>query len=368
MSDKQLQKAGDNSQQIQAGTVIIQNGITEQRAREIYSEMSSAAISENTIEAESKAIERINKLEEILIPRLEQEDAIFECFADPSFQVLIKKAQLTSICTDRYDDYTILSELLVHRIKNKTDIKKKASISKAIEIIDQIDDDSLCAITMYHAILSFIPISGSIVEGIHVLSELYEKINPDLLPQDDMWIDNLSILGAITIIPFSGIPKYEEMFSKKLDGYVCVGIKKGSEEYSKAIELLHTYRINTSVLIDNEILDGYVRLAINEKSAIEDLIFQKTTIIGGQHQMEPIHISNEEKKCLYDIFDLYSKDDQLQEKVKENFYALLNSIESMKKTITWWNGLPLNLKTTSIGRVIAHTNAKRIDNSLPNLD
>lgn len=36
----QIQKAGDYSQQIQAGTVIIQNGISEERARAIYLEMS----------------------------------------------------------------------------------------------------------------------------------------------------------------------------------------------------------------------------------------------------------------------------------------------------------------------------------------
>ena len=39
MKNNQEQKAGDNSQQIQAGIVVIKQGIEEKRAREIFMEM-----------------------------------------------------------------------------------------------------------------------------------------------------------------------------------------------------------------------------------------------------------------------------------------------------------------------------------------
>ena len=39
MANKQIQEAGDNSQQLQASNMIVNIGIDEKRAREIYQEM-----------------------------------------------------------------------------------------------------------------------------------------------------------------------------------------------------------------------------------------------------------------------------------------------------------------------------------------
>jgi len=39
MASKQIQEAGDNSQQLQANNMIVNIGIDEKRAREIYQEM-----------------------------------------------------------------------------------------------------------------------------------------------------------------------------------------------------------------------------------------------------------------------------------------------------------------------------------------
>ena len=368
MSDKLLQKAGDNSQQIQTGTVYITNGITEQRVREICSEVAVKVIADNSIESGEVATQRIERFVDLLLPRIQRIEKDFDSFSDPAFQVLLRKAQLTSACTERDCDYSILSELLVHRIKNKGNIKKKASIVKAVEIIDQVDDDSLCAITMYHAIRNFIPLTGKIVDGLKVLSELYEKINPSLLPENEMWMDNLSILGAITIVPFSAVPKYEEFLAKMLDGYVCIGIKKDSDEYVKAIKSLKEHCISETILLDNELLDGYVRLGVNEKRAIENLKYSSITVIDGQIQKVDYGINDEQKKCLYDIIELYSKNEKLQSIVNENFKTLINSFEPLAKTMKWWDNLSSSFRTTSIGKVIAHTNAKRIDSTLPDLD
>lgn len=368
MRDKQLQKAHDNSLQMQAQTVYVSNGISEERVREICSEVAVKAIADNTIEAGDVAMERIERFVDLLLPRIQRIEKDFESFSDPVFQILLRKAQLSAACTEKECDYNILSELLAHRINHKDDIKKKASIIKAVEIIDQIDNDSLCALTMYHAICTFVPTSGNIVEGIKKLSELYEKINPNLLPKDNMWMDNLSILGAINIFPFSNVQKYEEAITKNLDGYVCAGIKKDSEEYLKSIELLNMYNMDTAILVENTLLEGYMRLALYQKSAIEDLVFERSKIVNDQSQMVDQPLSREQKKCLYDIFDLYSKDEQLKAAVNKNFSTLLNSFEPLATTIRWWNSLSSNFRITSIGRVIAHANAKRIDDSLPNLD
>lgn len=346
----QIQKAGDHSQQIQAGTVIIQNGISEERARAIYLEMSKEAIKECTNEASAIANERIVKFENVLVPKIQQIESDFKSFSDPGFQVLLKKAQLTAMCSARQDDYKLLSELLVHRIKNKTNIKKKASITRAVEIIDQIDDDALNALTVFHAINSFIPVSGNIEFGLQVLDTLYSKLNLEELPNDSLWIDNLSILGAINIIPFAHSKKYEDYLVDELNGYVCVGIRKDSQEYVETVINLISAQISPDVLVDNILLSGYMRVSLSSKNNIAK------------------SLNDAQKSCINNILNSYIKNPELETKVKQKFYELFYSFESIKKAFEWKNSIKQNIALTSIGRVIAHTNAKRIDNSLPDLD
>ena len=352
--NKQEQNAGDNAQQFQSNNIIFNNGMTEKRAREIYIEMSRKAIEECTNEANATADKRIREFENHLIPRMEAMESNFESFTDPSFQVLLKKAQLTACCTDREADYKILSELLVHRVKNKKDIKRKASITKAAEIIDQIDDDALCALTVFHAINTFIPTAGDIILGLRILDELYEKLNLEELPNDTLWMDNLSILGAINVIPFANSKKYEDGLFDELDGYICVGIKKDSNEYNTVINKLVEAKISQNILVDNVLLNGYVRLNLSNKNDISTWISD--------------YLNEKQKECLNNIFDMYLKDDKLQTEVKHNFENLFYSFKSIKKAFEWKNTVKQRIVLTSIGKVIAHTNAKRMNNSLPDLD
>lgn len=350
--NKQSQNAGDYSQQVQAGTINIYNGITEQRAREIYSEMSKKAIADNTSEAYEIANQRVDKFENQLIPRIQQIEDTFSSFSDPAFQVLLRKAQLTAACTDREGDYKLLSELLVHRVKNKTNVKKKASITKAVEIIDQIDDDALIALTVFHVIEQFVPTSWNIDEGLNLLDDLYSKLDLDNLPHNFLWMDNLSILGAINTTPFAELKKYEVLLSEKLSGYVCIGIKKESNDYYKAKELLKEHSISESILIENELVPEYLRLAVSSKNSIDNI-----NVLNAQ-----------QKDCLRRIFDMYNNDPIIILHAVQIFGEKLDRFPSIKKAKLWWNAINGSICVTSVGRVIAHTNVKSIDNSLPDLD
>lgn len=366
---KQAQSAGNNAQQFQAETVnvTVYQGITEERARELFVEMSRKAIADNTEEAFEVANQRVSQFENQLIPRIQQIEENFNSFSDPAFQVLLKKAQLTAACSEREDDYSILSELLVHRIKNKSNVKKKASITKAVEIIDQIDEDSLQALTTFHAISYFSPIPGNISEGLRVLDELYLKLRVDNLPTDSLWIDNLSILGAINTTSFGGLKKYEQYFSENLSGYVCAGIKKGSSAHSRAVELLKENAILENILIDNELLPEYLRLPITNEQAINNLQFECSIVKGTKINLT-LPLSDKQKDCLKEIFSMYDKDKDLISRVKSSFVEKLDSYPNIMKARAWWNSLSGSINLTSVGRVIAHTNAKSIDNSLPDLD
>lgn len=111
----QTQSAGDNSTQIQAGT--IQNyyttitGIDEARARSICKEEYAIAMQNWTSEAIAIANDRVQQLEDKVLPKLIQHDNSLKCFADPSFQITLRKAQISAASSDRVADYELLSEL-----------------------------------------------------------------------------------------------------------------------------------------------------------------------------------------------------------------------------------------------------------------
>lgn len=41
---------------------------------------------------------------------------------------------------------------------------------------------------------------------------------------------------------------------------------------------------------------------------------------------------------------------------------------SLQKLKTWWDNLNVSFTTTSVGRVLAHSNIQRCDNTIPNLE
>lgn len=366
MGNKQIQKAGEGAQQVQAGTINVYTGITEARAREIFSEMNAIARQSYTQDAYDLAWKRVNMFEDLLMQKVEKVDGMLETFADPSFQFLLTEAQRRSAASERDADAELLTELLVHRVTSKGNIKKRASIQKAVEIIDQVDDDSLCALTLLHAATFYIPVLGRISDGIDALSNIYNKLDLSKLPKDKLWIDNLSILGCMTVAPFFISSKYEDIQYEALNGYTCVGIKKQSEEYKLAVQMLVDNGINPNILIDHELNEGYVRLALSQKQQICN--FQTCKYDPTTNSLVKETITDKRIKCLTDIFEMYSQDKELKETVKVNFVNLLSSKCEIKKIMDWWNDLGIAFELTSIGKVIASANARRFDNTLPSLD
>lgn len=370
-ADKKVQKAGEGSQQIQVGTLNITQGITEERARAVYAEMSQKAMADCTAEAVKTAQARIEEFESVFIPRFQQIEGDFASFSDPAFQMLLRKAQLTAACSGSEKGYKVLSELLVHRAKNRENIKKKASITKAVEIIDMVDDDSLLGLTVFHSVKQFTPTSGVVKDGLAVLDSLYGRYDLDLLPTDYLWLDNLEVVGAVTVNSIGSMKKYDEYFSEKLSGYVCAGIKKNSAEHEQARALLKESGLHEALLVENKLLDDYLRVQIPNLNNIERVNFSYAI---NPLSVEPIRASysivfnEKQKQAVKAIIALYDNNHSTINNVKKNFTAFLSLFPSIKKVMDWWDALVPVIELTAIGRVIAQTNAKSIDPTLPDID
>lgn len=149
MANKQIQEAGDNSQQLQANNMIVKIGIDEKRAREIYQEMNLQLKNDYTQEALNIANSRVTEFENRLLPKMDAVEGALEAFADPNFQLLLVQAQKTAASTERPADYDLLSELLIHRFQKGDNRIARAGISRAVEIVDKISDDSLLGLTVF---------------------------------------------------------------------------------------------------------------------------------------------------------------------------------------------------------------------------
>src|SRR4051812_15960870 len=108
MDKKAIQRAGDQSNQFQvAGDLVMVSGITEERAKEIAEIQVRKVMEELSKESEPLAAERISQFNQRLVTKMsDQED--LSVFADPGFQLQLRKAQLRAACTSEVDDHELL--------------------------------------------------------------------------------------------------------------------------------------------------------------------------------------------------------------------------------------------------------------------
>ena len=208
-NDKYTQKAGDNSTQIQSN--LVQIGIDEKRVREILKEENQRILKETAIIAENVARGRLDNYTNVLVPKLVEAE-LLDKFSDPKIQMLFRQSEKTAVCTDRNKDYELLSELLIHRIKRDGNYTTGAAIKKAIDEVDNLSDDALLGLTIIFAIDSYVPVSGNVHEGLQTLNNLYGKIMKSKFINIDgkSWLENLEIINAIRINPFSESKRLED--------------------------------------------------------------------------------------------------------------------------------------------------------------
>lgn len=371
MNERQRQEAGDNSQQFQADIAIFNNGIDEKRAREIVDEKLRDVINGYTQEAHTIAESRIQLFANDLIPKLVKANLLDE-LKDPSIQVLLSEAQKTAASTERTVDYSLLSELLIHRVKRGNDRNVRAGVSRAVEIVDEISDEALLGLTAAHSVTYFIPVSGNVEDGIKVLANLFNEVLYDLPPTGNAWLEHLDILDALRINHFGSLKKVDQFYSKQFSGYIDVGIDKETDDFQKAITLAKESNLPADILCDHELRPGYARLRILSIERLDLVVIQRVQQLNlnGQIVSLPVQskLSDEQKQAVKNIYDLYSKESNLRNDNVIEFIKLWDKYESLKKLRNWWDSIPLSFTITAVGRVLAHANAQRCDPKLPALD
>ncbi len=268
-----------------------------------------------------------------------------EVFRDPKFQFLLRDAQVTAAKTDRVEDLSLLSELLCCHITKGDDRKIDAGIHHAIRIVDEIDNDALCALTVVCAFQFYAPISDTISSALKILNNLFKNMIYMKLPEGVNWMDHLDMLGALRLSSLNKVDSKRYLCQRF---NVCVGIRKGSDELDSAYAILDENNIPRSYLIDNECMDGYLVFKGSLVDDVDEYLKDKSSV--------------KER-----ILDLYCKDQNILNSSKEKFIELWDSHPYLKEVRLWWNNIPYAYSVSYMGRALAQTNAKRIDSNLPDL-
>ncbi|ELP1878911.1 LPO_1073/Vpar_1526 family protein [Vibrio vulnificus] len=367
MISKQNQKGGDNSTNVQAEQLVINMGIDEKRAREIYQEMNLQLKKEYSREALEIANSRVTEFENSLMSKMDAVDGAMQAFADPSFQLLLVEAQKRAAATERVADYELLSELLVHRFQKGKDRTIRAGISRAVDIVDEISDEALLGMTIAHSVSAFMPVSGDIDIGLDVLNDLFGKILYMPLPTGSEWLDHLEVLNAVRLNSLGGMKKIHQYYPEALSGYVDVGIKKDSENHTKAIEILALNNLPLNFLIEHSLNKEFVRLAVTGRGRLSEIQLQRRFMNNGQIFDIPIALTSQQVQAIESIYDLYEENTNIKQQNINNFMSEWDKRSNLHAVKVWWDSIDTLFQLTSVGKVLAHSNAQRCDKKLPPL-
>ena len=384
--NKSEQNAGDNSMQVQAGTVnnyynttttnII--GIDEERARNICKEEYAIAKANWTQEAQGIAQERVIALEDKLIPKMKQHDETLKIFGDPAFQFVLRKAQISAASSGEERDLDMLSELIVHRAEQNGNRERTLGIVKSIEIIDQIPESSLIGLSIFYAITTYVPETHDVHQGLRVLDNLYKSILNDVeFPVGKQWIENLDVLSAVRISS-SGIQsfkKMEEFLPNELAKYLPIGIEWKSVEYNEILLELGTVGLNDikeKIEVSNEqngqntntvnltlplfkehpLREGFLLCTCSPEFFAEGNTITATVNIGSQELQIPLN--QEQFLAFKHLSEITYKDGRNIDSLKTNLIKEWDKFENLRNARIWWNQLPMYFTITPIGVAIAN--------------
>jgi hypothetical protein len=348
VSDRQTQRGGDNSQQIQvAGDLYV--GISEHRATEIAREQAQLVLGEYGAEATAIADARIGTFDARLVS-LFAEKGILGALADPGIQVELRRAQIGAASSERPDDYELLAQLLSDRAERGSQRTVRSGIHRAIEIVDQVDDQALLGLTVLHAATSYGPESPDPARGLDTWEGLIRDfLTVGQLPLGSDWVDHLDLLDAVRMGYRTGLRPYLEYFSEAwISGYVAAGVEIDSQAHQDLMQRSTSLAVNLG-MVEHRYRPGYLRIpAVN-------LPTYEKAIEGIQGLPQP------KKDFFLEAAREIAKVGEVNSDALAALTADLDTRPSLRALREWWDQIPTAISLTGAGRVLARANAMKLD-------
>lgn len=338
-----------------SGSVVIQNGITEERVRAIINELAPQVMEHYTNESNEIGKVRIAKLEDEIMSRLEKLEGAIHIFGEPYFQRTLKLAETSAILNEDNHKYGMIAEVLLSNAQSVKNIKDRAVKTRAIEILPDIDEDSLCAITTIFILNDISCMDYNSINQLELFERHFEALVERLPSHSSDWIENLELLDCARVSTVCQRIDPVTLFTSKVGDSMCTGIKKNSNEYYRALKLLNEAGIQENLMVDNELLEGYVKLPIN----CQESIFEEELRYGTKL------LSNQQKIKLKEIITLYSEEDEVKEASNKQMREKIEGCKNIMAVCKWYNSLGVGVKITKVGQIVSNANLSSLDNTIP---
>jgi hypothetical protein len=346
MTSSQRQQAGYGSQLIQvSGDLVL--GPTDARVAEIAQAQARLVVQEFAVEAQETASSRIENLDNKVIGELDRL-GLLNVFSDPAFLLLLRKTQLHAAATGSDADHEILSKLLMERAQDSSRPVHMV-VTRAVEVIEQIDDKALLGMTCFWFVSSIRPNANDPLEGLAYFDKLALHLGSGELPTGSGWLQRLDLMGCIGYQPpgLQSLKKWHQVLMTTRPGYVCEGVPSDNEpEIRQRLHEIHPDL--ASWLVAHYFNPGHFRINAGSSQEFLDLMRQPLTQAEKFDQFEAVV-----SECKID-----AAAEVVAKSVIEYVQSSLPNLERIRQ---WWDGIEGSVRITPLGIAIAYSNAKRFD-------
>lgn len=305
------QEGGDSSTNFQGQSIIVNQGITYEDAKNIAIDVFKANFLELSQKAIVTATERAEKLIDDFLARLkEKEPDALNSMEDPGMQYALFTAQKEFAKTGDQELADMLIDILVDRASQKERTLKQIVLDESLKIVpkltsSQIDTLSIIFVLKYSR--------NNLINSIPSLKKYLEtNIAPfiPLLSKELSLYQHLEFAGCASIsLATSSI---EEILLDSYKGMFCKGFTKEDFEYTE-ISLEKYPGLVTSCLHDAAkfqlaLLDDEALITIGKALHIEEGEMNKLTSFMNLYQMTPIEVKeflNRECEFMAALFEIW---------------------------------------------------------------
>lgn len=339
--NKQSQKGGDNSTNVQAEKVTV--GLSYSEARKVALDVFHANFLELAGVARNVARQRAEEITGEFLNKLQAENPEGLKNADePDFQYALYTVQREYARTGDGDLGDLLIDLIVDRSKQPHRNILQIVLNESLNIAPKLTNDQISALGLIF-LLKYTHNTG--VGNLDKLGNYLDKyVHPfiEQVPESDASYQHLQFAGCGSI-ELSRV-NLEDCLGRAYQGVFLEGVTQDA--------------INKKELPTN-IRDNFIIPCLNNNEKLQVCAINKDDL---NERLKRHDVSEENKDKLLKLFD---ESKMPNDKIKEKCSELRPYMRSMFET---WNNTPLaSFTLTSVGIAIGHANIKRVVEEFTNL-
>lgn len=314
----QKQESGDDSTNLQAQSIVVNQGISYSDAKEIALDVYKSNFLQLSQNAAQVARERAEEITDNFLEKLKSEnEGAIESMNEPSMQAALYEAQKQYAKTGDKDLEGLLVDILVERASTPERNIHQIVLDESLSVAAKLTAEQMDALTV-----NFL-MSKTRNQTLTNLPALSQYMQTNLVPfignlsKETSCYEHLEYVGCGSLMHIGGMIPVEQIFQEQYGGLFSKGFTK--ERLEQEVENHNEYPnlfvncLHDSSLIQVSAVDVNVINEICEKKKIPDLMKQKVTSLFNSTRMNPQEIKEyiiKDSPEMEPLFDLW-KDTQL---------------------------------------------------------